>query len=284
MNTENTAIGLTLVLGATGKTGHRIIERLQAQGVPVRAGSRSAPIPFDWEDRGTWAAALKGVERVYVSYYPDLAVPGATDAIRALTELAVNAGVRRLVLLSGRGETEAQLCEDIVRNAGIDFVLVRASWFNQNFSENFLVDAIRAGELALPATSVGEPFIDTNDIADVAVAALTEDRHLGQLYEVTGPRLLSFAEATAEIAQAAGRPIRYTQISSEDYVLGLAEASIPPEFSSFLIYLFREVLDGRNAYVADGVQRALGRAPRDFSDFVRETAKTGVWAEAAPSR
>lgn len=284
MNTENTVIGLTLVLGATGKTGHRIIERLLARGVSVRAGSRSAPIPFDWEDRGTWAAALTGVERVYISYYPDLAVPGATDAIRALTELAKTSGVRRLVLLSGRGETEAQLCEDIVRNSGIDFVLVRASWFNQNFSENFLVDAIRAGELALPAGPVGEPFIDTNDIADVAVAALTEDRHVGQLYEVTGPRLLSFADAVAEISNAVGRPIHYVQISSEEYARELSAASLPPEFSSFLIYLFAEVLDGRNAYVADGVQRALGRAPRDFTDYVRETVKTGAWAEAAPSR
>ncbi len=153
--------GLTLVLGSTGKTGRRIVERLQARGVPIRAGSRSAEIPFDWQDRGTWPAALAGVERMYISFYPDLAVPGATDAIRALTELAARSGVRRLVLLSGRGEAEAQLCEDVVRNSGLDFVLVRASWFNQNFSENFFVDGLRAGELVLPAGNVGEPFIDT---------------------------------------------------------------------------------------------------------------------------
>lgn len=288
MNTMNAAAqasaGLTLVLGATGKTGRRIVERLQAKGVPVRAGLRSAAIPFDWEDRGSWAAALRGVERIYISFYPDLAVPGATDAIRALTELAARSGVRRLVLLSGRGETEAQLCEDIVRNSGVDFVLVRASWFNQNFSENFFVDGLRAGELTLPVGNVVEPFIDTNDIADVAVAALTEDRHVGQLYEVTGSRLLSFADATAEIANAAGRPIRYRQVSSEDYAAGLIAASVPEDFVSFLLYLFSEVLDGRNAHVADGVQRALGRAPRDFSDFVRDTVKTGVWDSAEPSR
>ncbi len=204
-------------------------------------------------------------------------MPGATDAVRALTELAARSGVRRLVLLSGRGETEAQLCEGIVRNSGIDFVLVRASWFNQNFSENFFVDGLRVGELVLPAGNIGEPFIDTNDIADVAVAALTDDRHLGELYEVTGPRLLSFADATAEIAQAAGREIRYTQVSSDEYAAGLGAASVPADLTSFLVYLFSEVLDGRNAYVADGVQRALGRAPRDFSDYVRETVKTGVW-------
>jgi uncharacterized protein YbjT (DUF2867 family) len=272
--------GMTLVLGATGKTGRRIMERLAAKGVPVRAGSRSAQPSFDWENRATWAAALSGVDKVYVSYYPDLAAPGATDAIRAFSELAVKMGVRRIVLLSGRGEAEAQAAEEIVRNCGIEWTLLRASWFNQNFSENFMLDGLLAGELVLPAGNVGEPFIDTNDIADAAVAALTEDRHVGQLYEITGPRLLSFAEAVAEIARASGRTIRYTQVSSEQYAASLKEASVPPEFVSFLSYLFDEVLDGRNAFVTDGVQRVLGRAPRDFADYARETAATGVWSPA----
>ena len=272
--------GTTLVLGSTGKTGRRILERLVAKGVPVRAGSRSAPLPFDWEDRATWAPALRDVDKVYVSYYPDLAAPGATDAIRVFSELAVKSGVRRLVLLSGRGEAEAQAAEAIVRNAGVEWTLLRASWFNQNFSENFLLDAVLSGEVALPAGNVGEPFIDTNDIADAAVAALTEDRHVGQLYELTGPRLLTFADAIAEIARAAGRPIRYTQITGEQYAAALEDVSVPPEFVSFLGYLFDEVLDGRNAFVTDGVQRALGRAPRDFSDYARETAATGVWTAA----
>ena len=269
--------GTTLVLGSTGKTGRRIMERLVAKGVRVRAGSRSAQPPFDWENRSTWAGALGGIDAVYISYYPDLAAPGATDAIRAFSELAVKSGVRRLVLLSGRGEAEAQAAEAIVRNSGAEWTLLRASWFNQNFSENFLLDAVLSGELALPAGNVGEPFIDTNDIADAAVAALTEDRHVGQLYEMTGPRLLTFAEATAEIARAAGRPIRYTQISSEQYAVALRDVSVPPEFVSFLGYLFDEVLDGRNAFVADGVQRVLGRPARDFADYARETAATGVW-------
>jgi uncharacterized protein YbjT (DUF2867 family) len=272
MNTET-----TLVLGATGKTGRRIMERLVAKGVQVRAGSRSAQPSFDWENRATWGPALRGVDKVYVSYYPDLAAPGATDAIRAFSELAVKSGVRRLVLLSGRGEAEAQASEEIVRNSGIEWTLLRASWFNQNFSENFLIDAVLSGEVALPAGNVGEPFIDTNDIADAAVAALTEDRHIGQLYEITGPRLLTFAEAIGEIARATGRPIRYRQITSEQYAAALKDVSVPPELASFLGYLFDEVLDGRNASVTDGIQRVLGRAPRDFSDYARETAATGAW-------
>jgi uncharacterized protein YbjT (DUF2867 family) len=269
--------GLTLVLGGTGKTGRRIVERLEAKSVPVRVGSRSANPSFLWEDRSTWAGALAGVERVYISYYPDLAVPGATVAIKEFTDLAVKSGVRRLVLLSGRGEAEAQLCEDIVRASGVEWTVLRCSWFNQNFSENFMLDSLVAGELVLPAGNVGEPFIDTNDIADAAVAALTEDKHIARLYELTGPRLLTFAEAVAEIAHASGRQIRYKQVSHEDFTAMLASADVPAELSSFLDYLFREVLDGRNAFVTDGVQRALGRAPTDFSEYVRETAATGVW-------
>jgi uncharacterized protein YbjT (DUF2867 family) len=214
---------------------------------------------------------------VYVTYYPDLAVPGASDAIRSFTGLAVKSGVQRLVLLSGRGEPEAQLCEQIVRESGVECTLLRASWFAQNFSEGFFLDPILAGEVALPVGSVGEPFIHTDDIADAAIAALTEDRHVGQLYELTGPRLWTFAQAIAEIARVTNRSIRYVQISTEEYAAAMNVMQVPPEFISFVTYLFAEVLDGRNASVADGVTRALGRPPRDFTDYVREIAATGVW-------
>jgi len=189
-----------------------------------------------------------------------------------------------LVLLSGRGEAEAQRCEGIVRGSGAAWTILRSSWFCQNFSENFLLDAVLAGEVGLPVGDVGEPFVDADDLADVAVAALTEDRHDGQLYELTGPRLRTFSEAVAEIARATGRHIRYVQVSPEEYASELVRHELPPEFVSLVMYLFTEVLDGRNARLADGVQRALGRPPRDFSQYVRDTAATGVWTPAtAPS-
>ncbi len=267
----------TLVLGGTGKTGRRIVEQLAARKVPVRSGSRSATPSFDWEHRGTWAAALEDVDAVYISYYPDLAAPGATDKIRAFTDLAVRSGVRRLVLLSGRGEPEAQRCEEIVQRSGVQWTVLRCSWFNQNFSENYLLEPILAGEVALPAPNVGEPFIDADDIADAAVAALTDAKHAGQLYEMTGPRLLTFADAIAQIAQASGREIRYVQVPMEEYVVALEQAQLPPDFVALIKYLFTEVLDGRNAHVTDGVQRALGRAPRDFADYARRAAANGAW-------
>lgn len=194
--------GTTLVLGGSGKTGRRVVERLRARNLPVRVGTRDAAPSFDWNAQATWPGALADIHAVYITYYPDLAAPGASDAIRAFTTLAVKSGVQRLVLLSGRGEPEAQLCEEIVRHSGVaEWTVVRASWFSQNFSENYLRDAVLAGEVALPVGNVGEPFVDANDIADVAVAALTEDGHVGQVYEVTGPRLWTFAGAVAEIAR-----------------------------------------------------------------------------------
>ena len=268
---------LTLVLTASGKTGRRVADGLEAKGVPIRRGSRSGEIPFEWNDATTWEPALAGVQAAYVVYTPDLAVPAAPPAITDFTRLAVRNGVKKLVLLSGRGEEEAQRCERIVQESGLDWTIVRASWFNQNFSEGPFLDLVVAGEVALPAGSVREPFIDADDIAEVAVTALTEDGHAGQVYEVTGPRLLTFAEAIAEIAEATGRPIRYVQIPEEAFVAGLTQAGLPPDYIELLKYLFTTVLDGRNERLNDGVQRALGRAPRDFREYAREVAATGLW-------
>ena len=273
----------TLVLGGTGKTGRRIVRRLQERGVPVLSGSRSGSPPFDWEDEGTWEPILGGVRSAYLSYYPDLAAPGAASAVGAFARLAVDRGVRHLVLLSGRGEREAELTEHAVRTSGADWTILRCSWFAQNFSESFLLDGVLAGEIALPAGDVGEPFIDTEDIADVAVAALTEERHLHQVYELTGPRLLTFAEAVSEIGAAAGRDIRYETVGVDDYATLLSALGVPGDTVALVSYLFREVLDGRNAHVGDGVWRALDRAPRDFTEYAKHTAASGVWTAPAGS-
>jgi uncharacterized protein YbjT (DUF2867 family) len=267
----------TLVLGATGKTGRRIVERLKARDIPVRVGSRSGEPPFDWEDRATWAPALDGVRAVYVSYYPDLAIPGAVEAASAFAELAVGSGVRRIALLSGRGEPEAERAERAVRDTGADLTILRSTWFMQNFSEDYMLDHVLSGEIRLPAGDVPTPFLDIDDLADIAVEALTDERHVGQLYELTGPRSMTFAQTAAEIGEAAGREIRYTPVSLEQHAAELEEHGVPPEFVEFLTYLFSEVVDGRNADTTDGVRRALDREPRDFADYVRATAASGVW-------
>jgi len=216
-----------LVIGSTGKTGKRVADQLEGRGIPVRHGSRTANIPFDWDNPQTWAPALAGVEKVYVTYYPDLAVPGSVEAIRKLAGIAKEAGVRRLVLLSGRNEVEAQRAEDVVRACGLDWTIVRCAFFSQNFDEGAWLDEVLAGRVSLPVRDVLEPFVDADDIADVVVAALTDDRHVGQLYEMTGPRLLSFEDAVAEIAAAAGRDITFVSVSIDDYVAMLKEYGLP---------------------------------------------------------
>ena len=267
-----------LVLGGTGKTGRRVAQRLEARAIAVRIGSRSAEPRFDWNDAATWVPALEGAGAVFISYQPDLAVSGAVEAVRSFAEAAIEAGVGRMVLLSGRGEAEAQRAEQALRETGAEWTIVRASWFAQNFSESFLLDAVRAGDVALPAGTTKEPFIDADDIADVVVAALTEASHIGQIYEVTGPRLLSFADAIGEIAEASGRHIRYQEIRADEYAALLAKHGVPHDYVSLVMYLLTTVLDGRNEVVTDGVRSALGRAPRDFAAYARETAATGVWA------
>ncbi|SKA32463.1 Uncharacterized conserved protein YbjT, contains NAD(P)-binding and DUF2867 domains [Chitinophaga eiseniae] len=267
-----------LILGGTGKTGKRVAQLLAEKNWPFRIGSRSGSPAFDWEDPATWRAALEGVAAVYISYYPDLAVPGATDAIRTLTQLAKDSGVKRLVLLSGRGEKEAEACEEIVSNAGMEWTVLRCAWFSQNFSEGYLLEPLQAGFVALPAGHVREPFIDTDDIAEVAVAALTEEGHNGELYELTGPRLMTFAEAVAEVADATGQPIQYQEVSADEYAGMLKEYGLPDDHIWLVNYLFSEVLDGRNESLADGVQRALKRTPRDFKAYAQATAASGIWA------
>ncbi|MCA0353631.1 MAG: NAD(P)H-binding protein [Chloroflexi bacterium] len=273
-----TAQNLVLVTGGTGKTGQRIVARLQAQGIKLRIGSRSAKPSFDWNDQQTWPAALADVQSIYICYQPDLAIPAANDTIRAFCQLAVASGVKHLVLLSGRGEPEAQACEQVVQTAGVAWTIVRAGWFMQNFSESFFHEPLLNGQIFLPASDVKEPFIDADDIADVAVAALTNvEKHQGQVYEITGPRLMTFAEAISEIAEANGRPIDYQPIPIEAYLGALREQQWPADMLWLVEYLFSQVLDGRNAYTTDGVERALGRQPNDFSNFAREAAARGVW-------
>lgn len=269
--TQNTRI--TLVIGGHGKTGRRVAQKLSAQGRQVRIGSRTGEPAFDWNEPATWGPALDGVDRVYVTYHPDLAFPGAAEQVGAFSKMAVASSVRRLVLLSGRGEEAAQVSENNLKASGADWTIVRSSWFNQNFSESFFLDPVLAGELALPTGDAVEAFVDADDIADVVVAALTDDQHIGKTYELSGPRLLSYSDVAAEISKATGREITYITVTSEEYRAVLRDNDLPEEFAD----LFTTILDGRNAHLVHGVEEALGRKPKDFADFARDAAAAGVW-------
>ncbi|URC12594.1 SDR family oxidoreductase [Flavobacterium sp. B183] len=272
---KNTKI---LVLGSNGKTGRRVAERLeQIEGIEVRLGSRNEKLPFDWEKQETWPTVLQGIDTVYITFQPDLAIPSAVKTIQNFTGLATKLGVQKMVLLSGRGEKEAQLCEEIVKSAAKNWTIIRSSWFNQNFSESFFLDPILAGIVALPRAEALEPFTDADDIADVVTAALLEDKHNGQTYELTGPRLLTFQQAVNEIAEASGRNITFQGLSLEEYNQLLQEYQVPEDHIWLINYLFEQVLDGRNSSITSDIENILGRKAKDFSAYAKETAKTEIW-------
>jgi Predicted nucleoside-diphosphate-sugar epimerases len=277
--TETTAP--ILVIGGNGKTGKRVAARLRALGRPVRLGSRNAQPAFDWDRPETWPAALEGASAAYITYYPDLAVPGAPEAIEVFVKVALEKGVKRLVLLSGRGEPEAQQSEEMLKASGADWTVLRCAWFAQNFDEGFLYEALLDDVVRLPVGPVPEPFVDADDIAEVAVASLVDERHIGKLYELTGSEAITFEQAVAQIARATGRDIRFEQVPIEDFTAGMREAEVPQVFIDLVVSLFTEVMDGRNVAVADGVRQALGREPRTFAQYARETAATGVWNKEA---
>jgi uncharacterized protein YbjT (DUF2867 family) len=268
-----------LIIGNKGKTGLRVEQRLQKLGYTTRGVSRSSSPSFDWRRSETWPAALEGVTTAYVTYQPDLSMPFAEGEIREFVETAKQTGLQHLVLLSGRGEPGAELAEEIVKQSGISWNVVRASWFFQNFSESFMLDGILAGELVLPVGDVPEPFIDVEDIADVAVAALTQPELLNRLFEVSGPRAISFAQCMAELSKALGREVTFTQVPVDDYIAVLQEQGVPEEMQWLLRELFTNVLDGRNSQPVNGVEEALGRPATDFSVYLQRTVQSGIWEQ-----
>lgn len=267
-----------LVIGGTGKTGRKVVKKLNKLGQNVRVGSRSANPAFDWDNSETWSESMQGMDKVYITFQPDLAVPGALEAIEELTKKAKRCGVKKLVLLSGKGEREAELCEQVVIHSGIDYTIVRASWFNQNFSESFFLEPILEGFVALPRAEAKVPYVDTDDIADVVVEALLHDKHNGEIYQLTGPRLLTFREAIQEISEATGKSISFTPITLPAYTKAMKQQGVPADFVWLIEYLFSEVLGNpSNSEITNDIEEVLGRKAIDFTGYVKETVKTGVW-------
>ncbi len=266
-----------LVLGGKGKTGSRVVERLTKLGYEPRIGSRSENPSFDWNTPETWEAVVDGMDLIYITFQPDLAVPGALEAIETFTKLAKRKNVKKLVLLSGKGEREAELCEQVVIHSGIDYIIVRASWFNQNFSESFFLDPILEGTLALPKNEALVPYVDANDIADVVVKALLDNIHNGEIYELTGPRVLTFKQVAQEISKATQRDIKFDSITLDQYTAVMKEQQVPDDFIWLINYLFTEVLIEQNSVVTNDIEKVLGRPPIDFSEYAKEMAATGIW-------
>ena len=270
-----------LVIGGTGKTGHRVVSNLTKKGHNVRIGTRKNNPAFDWDDPSTFAPAMRGMDKAYIVYYPDLAVPGAKEAIEKVTKAAIAEGLKKVVLLSGKGEKEAEACEQIVANSGLNYTLVRASWFNQNFSEGAFLEFILNGTVALPMPNAEIPFVDADDIADVVSEVLLDDGYNGKTITVTGPQKLTFKDLVQKMAAGIGREINYIPISIEEFKAGMKEAGLPESYVWLFGYLFQEVLGNpENQEISHDIEKVLGRKATSFDGYVQKTVATGVWNQS----
>ena len=272
-----------LVLGGTGKTGRRILDQLASAGHTGRAAARTPdpaapgiePAHFDWADPSTHAPALQGVEAVYI-VPPALQLEHA-DQIAALGQLAVDFGVRRAVLLSARGVDKAPdsgmfRSEQALAATGLPTAVVRPSWFAQNFTESFFAPAIQADGVIVAPTGDGvQAFIDTADIAAVAVALLTGRAPI-DAYDLSGPRALSFGEAGEVLSRHVGRTVKHVDLPVESWITEAVNSGLPQDYAGMLGMLFTLIRDGYDAEVCDGVQRALGRPATSFEDWAAREA------------
>ena len=266
--------GYILVIGGNGKNGRRVVEKLRDQQHRVistnrfKEGLRENERYFDWNDKNTYAPALKDMSKVYI-VHPDTSMPEAQGQFKELLAKLIEEGVSKVVLLSGRGQESVEKCEGMLRNSPLKWTIVRSAWFNQNFSEGHFLYGIKSGVLPFMAGTVKEPFVDLDDLTDVVVAALIHEIHNGKIYEVTGQELLSFEEAVMMIAAHLGRGIRYELNDKYDYLKLLLNAGLPKAVAGHMVQAFGEILDGRNENIGDGVQKVLGRKPKKFIDFVQ---------------
>ena len=276
-----TTASLTLVLGATGKTGSRVANRLLSRGLPVRTAARSgADAHFDWDDPGTYAPALHGVGRVYL-LGPVMRTHFA-DQVSAFLDQAEAAGARHVTYLSAYGtgsappETAMRRVElDLLGRQGLTHAILRPAWFMQNFSETFLqpID----GAIVVPAGGGAEAFVDAGDIAAVASATLADPQaHAGAQYALTGPGALTFAEAAKIISAVSGQVIDYTDIDRDEWVAAAVAGGVPAEYGAVLRKLTETVASGRGSRPSNDIEKVTGAPPASFADFARRTA--AAWA------
>jgi len=265
-----------LVLGGTGKTGRRVVNRLAEQGVRVRAASRNPaesvaginPFHFDWDDASTHGPALAGVDAVYL--IPPAMVVDHVAQVTAFIAAAQEAGSPRIVMLTARGVNTDDAIpmrqeELVLETSGLRWSVVRPTWFNQNFSEGFLEPAVFGnGVISVPAGDGGVPFIDADDIADVATALLLDPSLDGQAYDISGPETMSWAAAIAMLGEALDRDLTYVDADPVQWEQSMVGQGVPAAYAGLLGGLFSVIRNGYDAHRSDGVEKLLGHEPTSF--------------------
>ncbi|MBB4513903.1 NAD(P)H-binding protein [Paraburkholderia fungorum] len=278
-----------LVLGATGKTGTRVVAHLTARGAGVVAAVRRPDalvsstgadlVHFDWDEPGGHAKALAGIDAVYL--VPPSCVEDASASIAVFLREAASAGVRRVVLLSSLGVTFAdepfasgrRKHEEAVRESPLAWTILRPSGFFQNFSEGMAQQGIRNDGVIVSATGDGAvALVDASDIAAVAAEALTQSGHERATYALTGPAAVTFAEAARAIGQACGREIVHMLAPPDTLERFLREAGIPDGYRAMLLRDMAAIREGRAAQVSQHIERVTGREPIAIETFVRNAA------------
>ena len=273
----NVTNNLTLVLGATGKTGARVAQKLIEEGISVRRAARSgADVRFDWDDPSTFASSLQGVRGVYL-VSPVMRIDFAGMVGQFLDD-AERAGVRHVTFLSAYGmehapaEVALRAVElDLASRMSFTLSILRPAWFMQNFSETFLKPV--NDEIVVPCGIGAEAFVSAEDIAAVAAATLCNPaRHAGRAYAPTGPEALTFEEAAACISEVVGRKISYRDIDRDAWIAAMTQAGVPAEYGEVLRMLTETVASGRGSRPNNDILTATGSAPARFADFAVETA------------
>jgi len=268
---------LTIITAPHSKTGKRVVNLFNKAGLAYRGASRTSEVPFDWTQPETWIDTLHSANAIYIVLPPDLAFSGLPEILKRFLKFCSAKRLKKIVLLSGRGEEEALKCEQLTLSCGIPATVVRASWFSQNFSEGMFQEEIQKGEIVVPVKEVKEPFVDAEDIAEVVFRALTETGHANKVYELTGPELLSFEDVAHRFSQQLGKPVKASYVPIDEYLAMLHQANIPIEEIEVIKFLYMELLDGRNERLAFGVEEALGRKSASITQFIDRHKTTDLW-------
>ncbi len=272
-----------LVTGATGKVGSEILKQLIAKGADVRAGfhhpekanvTGAEVVAFDYSNPATVEAALVGVNKLF------LMSPGNNaEQENRVTDLAKKAGVKHIVKLSAAGveandNSPLRIAEKHIEASGVAYTFLRPSWFSQNFSTGQL-ENIRAGEIRIPAGEGKTGFVDTRDIAAVAVAAFTEEGHANKAYIITGEKALDHFEVAAILSEAIGKEVRYEPITDEEFRAITTAQHWPQEIAETMSMLYGLVRNGWTSIVTNTVTEVLGRQPISFEQYAADHAE--IW-------